>query len=434
MQVKRYDTITLSRDDYQGYEDLYIPAIFAKATPRFSNEFILQISPFLLEKLSEAGYDDEDIRLEVLSAACGSMGPVILPKVMEFIDREEDTQGAWVFLWGLLRLAGQTEDQPLRNQVIQYCVEVLELADRNEIRLIDVDLIAGIIASLNCPEHLSLLKRLEKKSQGTISYGEFKEAVRILTGKQKPYHFKEMWEEPVETWLPPRWELVKKWYQKNPNIGSEDKEEFEQYRTAKLQRRFLRSDNCARVLCHCQEDAAFITENLLHYLWDYQGVALEEIDEPALEKVLLDLFPRKITAEKEVFEHVAPVVAAFLNWLEMQNLLPHGKKLANTVADWADQIVSKGMNPDYWGMGKRFSMQAQADGVDITDQKAIDRYIQDYNTQYLGSQGNTHDLDAYRPPIPIQNVESKPGRNQPCPCGSGKKYKKCCGTLDQIHR
>jgi preprotein translocase subunit SecA len=23
--------------------------------------------------------------------------------------------------------------------------------------------------------------------------------------------------------------------------------------------------------------------------------------------------------------------------------------------------------------------------------------------------------------------EKKVGRNEPCPCGSGKKYKKCCG-------
>ena len=23
---------------------------------------------------------------------------------------------------------------------------------------------------------------------------------------------------------------------------------------------------------------------------------------------------------------------------------------------------------------------------------------------------------------------TKPGRNDPCPCGSGKKFKKCCGT------
>ncbi len=30
------------------------------------------------------------------------------------------------------------------------------------------------------------------------------------------------------------------------------------------------------------------------------------------------------------------------------------------------------------------------------------------------------------PPAPIK-VENKTGRNDPCPCGSGKKYKKCCG-------
>lgn len=28
---------------------------------------------------------------------------------------------------------------------------------------------------------------------------------------------------------------------------------------------------------------------------------------------------------------------------------------------------------------------------------------------------------------PVVNAGSKIGRNDPCPCGSGKKYKKCCG-------
>ncbi|WP_308772401.1 SEC-C metal-binding domain-containing protein, partial [uncultured Bilophila sp.] len=27
--------------------------------------------------------------------------------------------------------------------------------------------------------------------------------------------------------------------------------------------------------------------------------------------------------------------------------------------------------------------------------------------------------------------ENKPGRNDPCPCGSGKKYKKCCGANEK---
>ena len=30
-------------------------------------------------------------------------------------------------------------------------------------------------------------------------------------------------------------------------------------------------------------------------------------------------------------------------------------------------------------------------------------------------------------PEPIHRKQAKVGRNQPCPCGSGKKYKKCCG-------
>ena len=28
---------------------------------------------------------------------------------------------------------------------------------------------------------------------------------------------------------------------------------------------------------------------------------------------------------------------------------------------------------------------------------------------------------------PICKTEPEIGRNDPCPCGSGKKYKKCCG-------
>jgi len=42
-------------------------------------------------------------------------------------------------------------------------------------------------------------------------------------------------------------------------------------------------------------------------------------------------------------------------------------------------------------------------------------------------------------PPPVQYIRDKPkvGRNEPCPCGSGKKYKHCCmgkegGTNERI--
>ena len=34
-------------------------------------------------------------------------------------------------------------------------------------------------------------------------------------------------------------------------------------------------------------------------------------------------------------------------------------------------------------------------------------------------------------PQPIRNKQSKVGPNDPCPCGSGKKYKKCCMQKDK---
>ena len=46
----------------------------------------------------------------------------------------------------------------------------------------------------------------------------------------------------------------------------------------------------------------------------------------------------------------------------------------------------------------------------------------DDTDEYEGSQENIDDTDEYEPTKSWPKV----GRNEPCPCGSGKKYKKCC--------
>ena len=35
--------------------------------------------------------------------------------------------------------------------------------------------------------------------------------------------------------------------------------------------------------------------------------------------------------------------------------------------------------------------------------------------------------DSAEKPETVRREGKKIGRNDPCPCGSGKKYKKCCG-------
>ncbi len=39
-----------------------------------------------------------------------------------------------------------------------------------------------------------------------------------------------------------------------------------------------------------------------------------------------------------------------------------------------------------------------------------------------------HHHHIHRPIAPFVRSSPKIGRNDPCPCGSGKKYKKCCMT------
>ncbi|MGI9178782.1 MAG: SEC-C metal-binding domain-containing protein [Pirellulales bacterium] len=33
---------------------------------------------------------------------------------------------------------------------------------------------------------------------------------------------------------------------------------------------------------------------------------------------------------------------------------------------------------------------------------------------------------------PIRNLGQKVGRNDPCPCGSGRKFKNCCGKSSGV--
>ncbi len=62
--------------------------------------------------------------------------------------------------------------------------------------------------------------------------------------------------------------------------------------------------------------------------------------------------------------------------------------------------------------------------------KQMDKQLQGFDNRTR----STDDIEAEEELIkstdkvePLQ-ADKAPGRNDPCPCGSGKKYKKCCGA------
>ena len=61
----------------------------------------------------------------------------------------------------------------------------------------------------------------------------------------------------------------------------------------------------------------------------------------------------------------------------------------------------------------------EKDGVDMNSPKAMKKWVKDHEKELKQEQAGGK----------VETVVKgdEPGRNDPCPCGSGKKYKKCCG-------
>lgn len=69
-------------------------------------------------------------------------------------------------------------------------------------------------------------------------------------------------------------------------------------------------------------------------------------------------------------------------------------------------------------------------GMDIISQGDFSLSCSSGKTVFSFQTPSTHEVDYVTGKMvqtPIVKDKNEPGRNDPCPCGSGKKYKQCCG-------
>ncbi len=82
------------------------------------------------------------------------------------------------------------------------------------------------------------------------------------------------------------------------------------------------------------------------------------------------------------------------------------------------QILAQAKEPQMRALIINIYRQMLVDGVDINDDKEVKKWMRKHPEVLQG--GQTVKVATVRHEGP------KVGRNDPCPCGSGKKYKKCC--------
>jgi len=181
-----------------------------------------------------------------------------------------------------------------------------------------------------------------------------------------------------------------------------------------------------------KDRAPDIVRFFAEYGYTYVGMRPEKWNPRGVTECCAEVLPRKVSADLAFFQAVAPVLSAFFNFLAEKGLLRNARALAKTVADLDEEIVAESQDKRNWGMAKTFVMAAMKAGVDISDEKALQKFTALQN-QRLAARQQAAPQAPYVPPpppvppVPVRHSEPKAGRNDPCPCGSGKKFKKCCG-------
>lgn len=161
----------------------------------------------------------------------------------------------------------------------------------------------------------------------------------------------------------------------------------------------------------------------------YLGVPVTEFSVPNLREILFDIIPRKVMVKPE---HAGAMIAelnAFFRFLGREFHVQNARKLADELDEYAaDELAECLGDRSNFGMAKSLMTQAVESGFDVTSEEGLQQFIAHYNRNLAKTYRPQPVVDdhSYVPPVATIRATKRPGRNDPCPCGSGRKYKRCC--------
>ncbi len=94
--------------------------------------------------------------------------------------------------------------------------------------------------------------------------------------------------------------------------------------------------------------------------------------------------------------------------------------LEKELLEYSPEIFAQAKTPQMRKMIINIYRKMLEDKVDINNEKEVRKWFQKHPEVAQGG-------EPLPKPETYKREAPKVGRNDPCPCGSGKKYKKCCG-------
>ncbi len=94
------------------------------------------------------------------------------------------------------------------------------------------------------------------------------------------------------------------------------------------------------------------------------------------------------------------------------------KELDSLPAMFKSKLKDPAVKQRFIDIAKRM----EQDGVDFKSIRAMKKWMEAHKAEFQNPNGEVQKVQT------VVHQGPKIGRNDPCPCGSGKKYKKCCGA------
>jgi hypothetical protein len=142
----------------------------------------------------------------------------------------------------------------------------------------------------------------------------------------------------------------------------------------------------------------------------------------ALANACADIGPREIAEDLRQAYDEGLVDSGSIGWDEVEELLDVSPAVALEKSRFRYRLITNTAEAITWWSAFHREKEDDEEAV-VRDDSGDDFVDLAFGADSLFSRPRT-DMDF---PQPICRTEPKVGRNEPCPCGSGKKYKRCCG-------
>jgi len=139
-----------------------------------------------------------------------------------------------------------------------------------------------------------------------------------------------------------------------------------------------------------RENAEYVAKSFLDYIFFEQRKEIGEIHPDNIGHFLLEYAPRKLNLTKDTVAELPDIIGRLIKFLNVDGFLKNINPLMTALKDHTKAFAKIA------GAQKRPAAKKGTAGSSAAS-------------------------------VTKAETEPKVGRNDPCPCGSGKKYKKCCG-------